>query len=143
LGELRVALRWRICGCTLLSSRGGFGVLINPVDIWDSGWYGGRRKGERPVTSPQTTPSARELLDRWGVPDPENIGQSEYRAVHDAVADGMAALSDLKDPSVAQQDALALLDQIIRSARSMRLTIIGAEPSAFVFTADGLEKVIP
>ena len=61
-----------------------------------------------------------ERLEMWGFADPDDVGESEYRAIYDTIADGLTS-QDEDDPDASPSElADAMLQSFIASAQAMR-----------------------
>jgi hypothetical protein len=91
------------------------------------------RKGTK---VPKKLSSAKELLDACDLQDPDMVGATEYRAIYEALSDGIDSVlterdaGELIDPAA---HAIAMLDEFIAHALGMKRSI---QPKVGTFATD-------
>ena len=71
--------------------------------------------------------NSQELLKSWGFQDPDEIRQSEYRAIFDTLADGLASAEPDEDKA---DLALAILDEFSGWPDPLRVKVLAAQAKA-------------
>lgn len=82
---------------------------------------------ERDARTDATPPPAPEPVTLGDLSDPDIVGASEYRAIHDLLTD---ATSDITDPDAWRETALSILGETVSYATQLIVRIAGVDDAS-------------